>query len=85
VEQLREVIREMSQKATEQQHLIEGLHKERVALARLAAKGPAFSNPIEAWEAEALRDLILASIGLNPDGTTRKDDSEKSRDSTATV
>lgn len=40
-----------------------------VLLARLAAKGPAFFNPLEALDAERVRDLILAENGMNPDGT----------------
>lgn len=39
------------------------------SLAKLAAKGPCFFNPLEAFSAEHLRDEILASMGLNPDGT----------------
>jgi hypothetical protein len=38
-------------------------------LARLAAKGPAFDNPLEAMAAGKIRDEVLCDIGLNPDGT----------------
>lgn len=38
-------------------------------LAKLAAKGPAFFNPIEAMAAEIARDHILAENGINPDGS----------------
>ena len=41
------------------------------ALAKLAATGPTFFNPTEIWEAEKLRDEILARMGLNSDGTFR--------------
>lgn len=43
--------------------------KESELLAMLAAKGPAFDNPILAAQAEILRDKVLNRIGLNPDGT----------------
>jgi hypothetical protein len=46
--------------------------KVSVALAKLASKGPAFSNPLDAWEAEQCRDLILSQCGLNPDGTVKQ-------------
>lgn len=35
------------------------LAAERLALARLAAEEPQFFNPVEAWEAKALRDRVL--------------------------
>lgn len=38
-------------------------------LARLAARGPAFFNPLEAMAAENVRDGILREMGMNPDGT----------------
>lgn len=38
-------------------------------LAKLAAKGPTFFNPLEAFAAEDVRDKILASMGMKPDGT----------------
>lgn len=43
---------------------------ERRALAKLAAEGPAFHNPLEAMAAERLRDRILAhECGLKHDGS----------------
>lgn len=51
-------------------YLVREQHASRM-LARLAAKGPAFDNPLIAWEAEQLRDRILAELGLNPDGSPR--------------
>lgn len=39
-------------------------------LAKLAATGPAFSNPLEAAAAERIRDRILREkCNLKPDGT----------------
>lgn len=43
-----------------------------VLLAKLAATGPAFLNPLEALDAERCRDLILSENGLNPDGSVKK-------------
>jgi hypothetical protein len=38
-------------------------------LAKLAADGPAFSNPADAMTAQQGRDMILRGAGLNPDGS----------------
>jgi len=43
--------------------------EKNLLLAKLAAKGPAFFNPIEAMAAEIARDYILAENGINPDGS----------------
>lgn len=48
---------------------IKALRAQRAALAKLAAKGPTFFNPLEVFAAEALRDQILKDLGMNPDGT----------------
>jgi len=45
------------------------LKDERVMLAKLAATGPAFFNPMDAWKAEKVRDEILKRCGLNSDGS----------------
>ena len=50
------------------ERLIEAERKKTKLLARLAATGPAFDNPLMAWEAENLRDEILASMNMYPDG-----------------
>lgn len=42
------------------QNLLERYAEKRNLLARLAAKTPQFSNPLHAWEAERIRDEILA-------------------------
>lgn len=49
--------------------LLERYVSERKALAKLAAKGPAFSNPLEAFAAEKVRDAVLNELGMNPDGS----------------
>lgn len=38
-------------------------------LAKLAATGPAFFNPLEAAAAEKIRDALLHRMRMNPDGT----------------
>jgi predicted ATPase len=48
---------------------VKKLQTEREVLAMLAARGPAFDNPILAAEATKLRDKVLRECGLNPDGT----------------
>jgi hypothetical protein len=37
-------------------------------LAKLAAEGPSFSNPLDVYEAKKIRDQILDSLGLTPEG-----------------
>lgn len=49
--------------------VIERFDKERTLLAKLAATGPAFFNPLEAMAAQNVRDRILAQEGMNSDGT----------------
>ncbi len=46
------------------------LVQERRILAKLAAEGPAFFNPLDAFAAKTLRDKILErECRLNPDGS----------------
>lgn len=45
------------------------MRRELLILAKLSAKGPCFFNPLDAWEAESIRDKILRQVGLTPDGT----------------
>ena len=47
---------------------IRTLKAEARRLAKLAAAGPCFNSPLEAYEAEAIRNRVLAEIGLTPDG-----------------
>lgn len=52
---------------------IKKLHTERVALAKLAAKGPCFFNPLDVMQAEKYRDQILLQYcKMLPDGTPVK-------------
>lgn len=44
--------------------------EERNLLAKLAARGPAFFNPLEVMALEKLRDQILCDVWkMNPDGS----------------
>jgi hypothetical protein len=45
---------------------------ERRILAKLAAKGAAFFNPLDVFAAEKVRDEILATMNMNPDGSFKK-------------
>jgi hypothetical protein len=40
-----------------------------LSLAKLAADGPCFFNPLDIATAKEGRDMILRSAGLNPDGS----------------
>jgi hypothetical protein len=51
---------------------IERLESERELLAKLAATGPFFTNPLVAYAAKELRDGILRECGLRPDGKPLK-------------
>jgi len=52
-------VRDLERQVQERDALLERWNKERQLLARLAAKGPAFFNPLEAMYAEKIRDEIL--------------------------
>jgi len=67
-------VREMERTLESYKEVIEKFDKQRCLLAKLAAKGPAFSTPLEAWAAENLRDSLLREQGMNPDGSFIKRD-----------
>jgi hypothetical protein len=48
---------------------IKQLDSDRKLMARLAADGPCFFNPLEAMAAKQRRNLLLAAQWLNPDGS----------------
>lgn len=53
--------------------LLEKYAMERRALAKLAATGPCFNNPLHIYEAQAIRDeILMRECRLNPDGTEWK-------------
>lgn len=68
---VRELLKQRKELMADLQRLDQHLNnflKERIMLAKLAAKGPAFDNPLVAFEAEQIRDDILRRVGLAPDG-----------------
>lgn len=42
--------------------VIATLNRDRIQLAKLASETPQFDNPLIAWEAQALRDRLLAKV-----------------------
>lgn len=62
-------VRELQQQIVALNNLLNQWNRDRIALAKLAATGPAFFNPLEAIAAEQIRDAILAKLKMNPDGT----------------
>jgi hypothetical protein len=63
-------VRQLLKQREEYSELIGRFRRERKLLAMLAAKGPCFYNPLDAFEAENIRDRILANeCRLKPDGT----------------
>ena len=63
-------IRELEKQIKELDDIASRLSNETVALAKLAATGPTFFNPLGAFAAEAIRDRILRDkCRLNPDGS----------------
>lgn len=64
-------IRTLEKAIVQYQRICDRLEFEKRQLAKLAATGPVFFNPLDAIAAEKLRDETLARIGLNPDGTER--------------
>lgn len=52
------------------QALLGKFAEDRRTLAKLAATGPAFYNPLDVWAAQKLRDEVLErECGLKPDGS----------------
>lgn len=67
-------IKSLKKQLREADALLVRFNAERIALAKLAAKGPAFFNPMDAFYAESIRDTILRELcGMNPDGTALRD------------
>lgn len=62
-------LQELDAIATRYSNELKQQRKLSLLLAKLAAKGPAFFNPLEALDAERCRDLILSQNGMNPDGS----------------
>lgn len=62
-------VRELLKQIDEAETIMCRLAADRIALAKLAATGPAFMNAMDAVEAVILRDNVLKNINLHPDGT----------------
>lgn len=62
-------VRRLLKLRRETEALLDSYARDRVLLARLAAEGPAFDNPIICYQAKKVRDEILKHLGMNPDGT----------------
>lgn len=54
-------VRELQRDLRRVRKLLAEYASERRALARLAAETPQFSNPLDVWEAKAIRDRILSA------------------------
>ena len=61
-------VRELQRQLREANEILERWAMERKLLAKLAAKGPCFDNPLIVFDAEKIRDGILKNCGLAPDG-----------------
>lgn len=62
-------VRRLLKLRRETEALLDSYARDRIMLAKLAAEGPIFFNPIYVAEAKNIRDEILKSLGMNPDGT----------------
>jgi hypothetical protein len=62
-------VRELEKQIKELDKALGRRMEECKILAKLAAKGPTFFNPLEIWEAEKVRDHELRNMNMNPDGT----------------
>jgi hypothetical protein len=72
-------IRELEKLVSTWRGIAGELNEDRAMLAKLAADGPAFFNPLNVHEAKRLRNLILGQLGMNPDGTFIKKAAEQAR------
>lgn len=61
-------VRELLKQRAYHIEILENWNKERKLLAKLAAEGPCFDNPLIAHEAKKIRDHILSLMNLGPDG-----------------
>ena len=65
-------VRELQKLVDQYRELFDRWYEERKLLAKLAATGPCFYDPLEAMAAEELRDDILRNCRLMPDGSAIK-------------
>lgn len=62
-------VRQLERLYRELNEIAERYYQERNQLAKLAADGAAFLNPLHVAEAKQTRDRVLKSLHLNPDGS----------------
>lgn len=62
-------VRRLRRKNAELIETLDQMVAQRNQLAKLAATGPAFFNPLEIIEAKRIRDFILYNLNMNPDRT----------------
>lgn len=62
-------VRQLEKQTATLKAIAKKFYSERIMLAKLAAKGPAFFNPLHAMEAATVRDEILRKLNMNPDGS----------------
>lgn len=65
-------VRRLRKQLAETEEMLELLWNDRRMLAMLAAEGPAFFNPLKAMAAKKVRDRVLASMNMNPDGSFKQ-------------
>jgi len=65
-------VRELLKIQAEYERYVGRMSQEIKLLARLAAKGPAFDNPLIVAAAEKIRDRELALMNMNPDGSYKR-------------
>lgn len=62
-------VRQLERLYRELNEIAERYYQERNQLAKLAADGPAFYSPLHIAEAKVVRDRVLKSLHLKPDGS----------------
>ncbi len=62
------MVRMLLKQRDERHALLENYAHKLTLLARLAADGPAFDNPLTIYDAKVIRDEILRRMNMGPDG-----------------
>ena len=65
-------LNQVEKKLEQERDRVERHRQNMLLLAKLAADGPCFDNPLNAMEAKALRNDLLYQAGLRPDGSAVK-------------
>lgn len=65
-----EKVRALQRECAELSRKVGQYYADRIALAKLAAEGPCFYNPLDAFAAKHIRDEVLRDCcKMKPDGT----------------